>query len=375
MKLGIFGGAFDPPHKEHINICLAAIKELNLDKVILLPSGVQPHKTSETFAGMRAEMIRKAASIYDMLEVDELELNLVGTAYASDVLPLVQQKYGEFIYILGGDSLINIMSWHRPDLILTQYKIAVAIRGGRRDETLRQAEYLTKAYGADITILDYIADSISSTELRARLELSLNASLYVPDSVMKIIKDNGLYRSYSSIIDKLIKSVSEKTYLHSARTVIKALELNLELNLPYDQVFIAAALHDCMKKMPYNPIYKEDIPESAVDTPVMHAFMGAAVAQKEYGVSDRAVLDAIRYHTTGRADMSPLEKLIFLADTIEDGRDFEGVDQLRKAAQGNFEAGFILSVDLLYNHLKKKKTDIYPLTSECYNYYFNKEKE
>jgi predicted HD superfamily hydrolase involved in NAD metabolism len=141
------------------------------------------------------------------------------------------------------------------------------------------------------------------------------------------------------------------------------------LNLPFEQVFLAAALHDCVKKRPFDSNYVGYVPEDSIGTPVMHAFMGAAAAKKVYGITDKSVLDAIRYHTTGHADMTPLEKLIFLADMIEDG-----VRELRQTAKGNFEAGFLLSVDMLYSHLLNKKTDIYPLTRECYNYYFKKEK-
>jgi nicotinic acid mononucleotide adenylyltransferase len=79
---------------------------------------------------------------------------------------------------------------------------------------LNEAEYLKKAYGANIVLLDYIAESISSSELRARLELSMDVSEYVPECVIKFINDKGLYRTYLKIICKLKENVSEETYLH-----------------------------------------------------------------------------------------------------------------------------------------------------------------
>ena len=81
------------------------------------------------------------------------------------------------------------------------------------------------------------------------------------------------------------------------------------------------------------------------------------------------IIEAIRYHTTGRANMSTLEKLIFLADLIEPSRDYPGVEEIREVAYQDFEKGFLLAVKRSKKYLEERKVPIYYLTEECYNYY------
>jgi nicotinate-nucleotide adenylyltransferase len=371
MKAGVFGGAFDPPHKEHINICLAAQEELNLDRVVLVPSGVQPHKTSAVSPNIRLEMVRAAVRPYRKLIIDDTEIKYSRIGYASEILPLLQIKYGEFIYILGGDSLLSLRYWMRPDIVLT-YPIAVAVREGRIKEVMEEIEYFKETYNANIRLLKYKSSGISSSDIRARLELNKYVNEYIPETVLKIITDNNLYSEFRPMVDKVRKMVSEKTFSHIERTVIKAFEYNRLVGLPYDKVFNAALLHDIGKEI-YGGKYIHKIPSDVVDTPVMHAFVGAEIAREEFAVLDTEILNAIRYHTTGRARMTQLEALIFIADMTEDGRDFEGVSKIRTMSASSIILAFLACVESQYEHLINSDTDMHPLTRECYNYYINKE--
>lgn len=369
MKTGIFGGAFDPPHVEHINICLNAAEEYNLERVVLLPSGNQPHKASIAPQELRYNMAKAAAAPYSSLIVDDTEINYKGTAFASDILPLMKEKYGKFFYIIGGDSLMSIRKWHRPDLILSRYPLLVALRGEDINEINNEISVLKNQYNADIEILKYRAADISSSEIRAMLELEIHVSKYLPQGVLEIIKKHNLYSGNKDIIDKLKGMVRESTFRHIGRTVLKAFELNEKLNLPYEKVFIAALLHDVAKDCKPLNRYRALIPEDAISSPVMHAFQGALIAELEFGITDSEVLNAIRYHTTGRAGMTGLESLIFVSDMLEEERDFQGVERLREVIRKDYRQGVLSCIETLYHHLKDKKAKMYPLTEECYNYY------
>ena len=116
-------------------------------------------------------------------------------------------------------------------------------------------------------------------------------------------------------------------------------------------------------------LFGEVLPEN-VPAPVVHAFLGAYIAEKVLGVTDKEILDAIRYHTSGRANMSTLEKLIFVADMVEEGRTYEGVEYLRDLYEKeDFEHCFRECLKEEVVHLINKKQYIYEKTLEAYDYY------
>lgn len=372
MKTGILGGAFDPPHLEHINICLNAIKELGLDKVVLVPSGIQPHKNSSVSSNLRCDMIIAAIKSFYNLSVDDIELTYNKIGFASEILPLLQEKYGDIVYIVGGDSFMSMRNWHNPEIIFRSFPIAVIDRDGNRLDIMKEIKNIEDTYGARIKLLNYEASDISSTLVRAKLELNDNVSDLIPDRVMDIIRNNNLYNNMSSMVNKLKTMISPETYAHTKRTVYKALQYNQRLGLSYEKVFIAALLHDCAKGLPLQEAYRYQVPIDAIDTPVMHAFQGVAISEKEFGVEDSEILNAIRYHTTGKAKMTHLEMLIFVADMLEDNRNFSGVVELRYLVEENQLLGFMSCVEHQYNYLVAKKIKMYHLTEECYNYYIRR---
>jgi len=373
MKTGIFGGAFDPPHKEHIRICLRAAEELNLEKIILVPSGIQPHKNSSVSGDLRLKMVEAASKPYENLSVDDIELDYNATAYAADILPRLKDKYGDIVYIIGGDSFLSIRKWYQPEKILRNFSLAVAVRGGNTTDILKEINEIKNLYNTEISVLKYQPSDISSTVLRAMLELGLDVNDLIDETVIKIIKEYNLYHGFEKIIRKLKEIIDERTFAHTARTALKALELNEKVNLPFEKVFTASLLHDVGKNMPYDEKYEKYIPDKARDSAVMHAFQGAAIAEVQFGIKDNDIIEAIRYHTTGKPGMTELQMIVFLADMIEDGRVFEGVGEIRKKAKDSLEAGFIEAIKRQYNYLKEKKNSMYPLTEESYKYYINKE--
>lgn len=364
MKYGIFGGAFDPPHYEHKEICEQVKRELGLEQIILVPSGNAPHKKGLTEYGQRVEMLSilfGSDCVYD-----DIENRLDGITNTARVLPLLKAKYKDICFIIGGDSMIAMDSWIDPLTVMTTCPVVVVSRKEKSKELIEKIEKYRKL-GSVIYLVNYVGKDCSSTLCRTYSELGLDNPL-VPEAEAEYIKTKGLYSEYSSLVDSISTRLTEKRMEHTKQVVLMAVRLNEQLGLPYDKVFRSALLHDVAK---YNPKTETEYNRMKMSGAYAHAFVGAEIAETEFGVKDPEILDAIRFHTTGRANMTKLEKLIFLADYVEETRDFAGVSEIRKLSLADFEKGFILAVERQTEFLKDK-TDVCPLTRECYDYYHKK---
>ena len=158
------------------------------------------------------------------------------------------------------------------------------------------------------------------------------------------------------IQNKLINDIGEKRFKHSLRVAETAVKLADNYGLDPKKAYLAGLIHDCAKYNEEAYIKKYNIdfsiyPVSSIKDPVLHSFLGAEVAKKVYNIYDRDVLKAIEYHTTGRPDMSDLEKIIFIADAIEPARDFEGIDKIRKLAFENLNKAMLNLLDLSLIHI------------------------
>ena len=174
----------------------------------------------------------------------------------------------------------------------------------------------------------------------------------------------------------LQQSLKSKRYEHSVRVYETALEMAEHYHADVKKVAVASLIHDCGRQ-----ISKEDsvakakelgIPVDPVEEAqpiLLHAKLGVYYAIRKYGVSpdDREVLDAIRYHSTGTADMTQTAKIVFLADLIEPGRDFEGVEALREASFQDLDKGMLLSYDNTIRYLLEDGLLIHPDAIAGYN--------
>ena len=370
--IAIFGGAFDPPHAEHVKIARELIEKNEAEKVVLLPSGNSPHKKALSPFSARKEMIEKAFSELPVL-IDETELFLKGKAYSSEVLPILKKKYGVIEFVIGGDSLLSFRLWHEPKEILKVCPILVIPRGEESVSELTDfASGLTKEFGGDIRISDRIfGNDVSSTSLRARYALGMQTEGILP-AVRAVIEEKELYSVQKKMAERVKASLPEKRWNHTCGVVLTGLEMAEIFRVDKEKAFTACLLHDCMK---YAETVHEGVPSDAIGTKVLHAFNGAEEAKINYGITDEDTINAIRYHTTGRPAMSDLEKLVYLADVIEPGRTYDGVDEIRALGFKDLDAAFKLSLKRSYELLLKKGNPIYPLTVDCYRYYFGKGEE
>lgn len=375
-KIGIFGGAFDPPHISHIEMAKSIAIERGYTKMVILPSKTPPHKKLQTTSEDRFSMLRRAFS--SDFVISDIELNYDGIGYAYNYIPLLKEAYGENIeYIIGGDSIINFDKWYRYKEVLNMVDIVVVARDNDKKLAKEYIDKFRKLTNKSIVLSDIIPKSMSSTDIRNMIRLHLSVDKYLPQKVLDYIRENNLYNEYNDKIEKLKSTLESDRFNHSINTCLYALKFVKKYNLDYNKVFLSSLLHDCAKykdidREKYIEYAKVHCPEYIVEDaprPVEHAFLGAIVAMSDYGIEDREILDAIFYHTTASSSMSILSKLIYSADVLEPTRDYEGVEDLRKIFDVDLEKGFVDCLRIGYEHLKCMNNEIYYLTELAYNHY------
>ncbi len=361
MRIGIFGGAFDPIHSEHLNIVKTALNELSLDKLLIIPTYSPPHKKDATISyEHRINMAKLVFNFDDRLEVSDIESRLPD-GYSTTLVDAIKSEYQcDTIFIMGGDSLEFFLTWHDPMTLIKSTRFAVVEREGN-DNFKTHLKNLVDNYSLQADVLSYVGKEISSSVIQAELEI-FSYSKDIPESALKYIQSNGLYCKYRDFVNELRNNMSEKTFNHVVRTCLYAMKFRSELKLDFDEVFIATMLHDIAKNRVLPKI--EGVPD-----PVVHQYEGERIAREEFGIKNDNILKAIRTHTTGDANMSDLQKLVYVADTLEPYRDYDGVDILRQAVFDDFQKGFVKVVQHTYNHLISNGGEIDSLTKKCLEYY------
>lgn len=165
----------------------------------------------------------------------------------------------------------------------------------------------------------------------------------------------------------------EKRYIHTIGVMETAIRLAHRYGEDPKKAEIAAILHDIAKyadvKWMKKIVLEQQLDARLLDwdAEILHGPIGAWIAQTEFHINDEAILNAIRYHTTGRANMTVLEKIIFVADMIEPNRKFHGVEELRAFAEANLDNAFRACVTHTLSFLVASQQAIYPVSIECYN--------
>lgn len=380
MKTALFGGTFNPVHDGHIQMAEYLLSH-GYDRVVLAPSNNPAYKQCDNNFDTRCEMLKIAIQGREGMQICDLERDRPKDNYSYITIPLYKERIGEFDFVIGGDSLIDLGKWKNPFQIINQVKLVVFDRGDRQAD-VDEASKFWRVQGADIVIERFVPKDISSTIVR--LESRLGLTRGVPTEVAEYIEKNGLYVDKSirigkklttSLADKLKELTGERTYKHCLRVAYCALKLNSDLNLGLDtdKILTAGLLHDCAKRI--KRVDDPSIPKDSEDTPVYHQFAGSVVAREEFDIHDEEVLNAIKYHTTAKPNMTDLDKLIFCADMLEEDRDFEGVDELRKVIWQDLHRGFVACMEHQYAYLVGRGGDIYPLTTKAVEYYRNENKQ
>lgn len=365
MRYGVFGGVFNPFHTEHMRIIEHALSNCDIDKVLIVPSYNPPHKDLISKFEDRVSIINTYIKDDERIIVDTIEKELkLDNSYTYIILEEIIKRYGnDIVFIVGGDSLINLNKWMKPKKIAALAPFLVYSRGNR--DLLSAKKFAEKEYNATIELLDIELANISSTYIRMLFEMGDKyATKYLNNEAVELIIKNDMYNKYRSTIMKLRRDLSSKTIIHSFSCAKYAMQLALDLNEDLEKVFLASILHDCAKNDDWTSQYE------GINSSVIHQYTSADKAEKIYDIKDKEVLDAIRYHTTAKPNMSMIGKIVYVADKIELNRNFEGVELLRSAVEKDFFDGFKEIINHNLQFLKNNGQNIDKLTeiaATCYN--------
>ncbi len=390
MRIGIYGGTFNPPHLGHLTAARAVFELLGLDLLLLIPAGLPPHKAlpeGSATAAQRLEMTRLAGQqlgLGDKVRTLDVELCREGRSFTSDTLEQVRAMYpgAELWLLMGTDMFLTLQAWHEPEKIFALAGIAAFGRTEEDTEPLfaAQREYLYKTYPQarifTLTVPGVV--DVSSTDLREELAQGGGGWALAP-AVYGYILREGLYRTHADLkhlsLAQLrpvaLSYLKHKRIPHVLGTEQETIRLALRYGVDVEKARVAALLHDCTKKldMPQQlalcrkyGIELDELEQQALK--LLHAKTGAAIARDVFGVDDE-IYSAIWYHTTGHADMTKLEKIIYLADYIEPSRDFPGVDALRSACYEDLDKGLLLGLEMTIEEMTAMGNPVHRATVEA----------
>ncbi|MBR4702204.1 MAG: nicotinate (nicotinamide) nucleotide adenylyltransferase [Oscillospiraceae bacterium] len=382
MRRGFFGGTFNPAHLGHVRAARAAAAELGLEALYVIPAGTPPHKElpkDGADARQRMEMAALAFQGIPGLEVLDWELRRPGRSYTAETVDrlLTLDPAGEWWMLCGTDMFETLPEWYRGDWLLKTLRIAVYPRKAGEEARIDElSEQYRREYDAVSRRIHVEPLDISSTRLRAMLREGEGAK-YLPEQVYAYLLKARLYsvRPEPEALWALARPwYKESRIPHVRGCREEAVKLARRWGADVLDAEVAAILHDITKKLPLEeqlhicekrgmivPNFRREYEA------MLHAFSGAAAAALEFGVSP-AVEEAIRWHTTGKANMSLLEKVLWLADYMEPGRTTPGVEKVRALAYRDLDEALTLALENSLSYLEGKGFAPHPATREALAY-------
>ena len=390
MKIGVYGGTFNPPHLGHVTAARAVFELLKLDLLLLVPDGQPPHKMlppGSPTPEQRLEMTRLAGEqlgLGERVRTLDLELKREGRSYTAETLRQLHQQYpeDELWLLMGTDMFLTLQAWREPGEILSLAGIAAFGRTEEDTEELFsvQRDYLYRTYlqARIFTLTIPGVVDVSSTELRTMLARGEGGNL-LPPAVYGYILREGLYDTRADLKHLPLRTLrpvalsylKHKRIPHVLGTEQEAIRLAERYGADVEKARVAALLHDCTKRLDMEEqlalcrqygIRLDALEQQALK--LLHAKTGAAIARDVFGVDDE-IYRAIWWHTTGHAHMTLLEKIIYLADYIEPSRDFPGVDKLRSVCYKDLDEGLLLGLEMTIEEMTSMGNPVHHATIEA----------
>lgn len=363
MKIGVFGGSFNPPHNGHVYIAREVKRRLGLDRVLFMVAADPPHKSIAygVDASLRLELTRAALEGEDGLIACDNELMRGGVSYTADTLKSLYTGSDELYLIVGADMLSTLHTWHEAETVFRLANIAAVGRGADTDLS-DTARTLETSFAARVFLTGVMGGDISSTLVRTHVHDALGIASLVPKGVRKLIYSHLLYQDKATVeqaahLGELIKP---NRYAHSLSTMGYCTELASLWGADGRVLRTAGLLHDCAKvneadilalaaQYGYTPSEEE-----RTSPATLHGPLGAIRAERDFNVTDRAVLSAIQSHVYGKVGMSLADKILFVADKAEPTRLYDGVEELRHLAETDIDRAAYTVADNSIKHLIKK---------------------
>ena len=330
----------------------------------------------------RLHMCRLAAAEHPGLEVSDLEIARGGASFTADTLDTLRGQYPEAVWYLitGADMFLTLGSWWRFEDIAAGAVLCAAPRDAATLAQMRAYAAELAGAGARCILEDIPLTDVSSTEIRRRVAEGKEIETLVPESVAAYIREKGLYREKAEdkardhdaqYIEIIRGRLTPARFAHSLAVAERAEELARRWGADETMARRAGILHDCTKYLELDEqlalceqyhIQLDELERVAVK--LLHSKTGAAIARHVFGEPEE-VCNAIYWHTTGKADMTLLDKVLYMADYIEPNRDFDGVEELRKLAYTDLDQAMLLGVDSTIREMEERGYLIHTNTREA----------
>ena len=379
-RIGIYGGTFNPPHIGHMQAARQAVTALGLSKLLLIPAYAPPHKAvlpgNSPTARQRLQMLRIAAAGCPEIEVSDMELRREGVSYSWETVEAVKRQYpgAELVLLMGTDMFLSFDTWMHPEEILKNASLGVFYRGDKGEQpAIAKKKAEMEATGVTVYLVRNDVIPISSTQMRRLLAFRC-AGEFLPEGVLDYIRENHLYDTRAAwknlpmeelepIVISLLNPNRVKHVL-GCRDAAVALAKRWGANVT--DAARAGILHDITKaidgplQLTLCQAYGKLLDDFSKRYPrTLHALTGSMVAQRIFGENEN-VVSAIEFHTTGKANMTLLQKIIYVADYMEPNRDFPGVERLRELAFTDIDAALKLGLEMTLDHLNEQGAEVSP---------------
>ena len=383
-RIGIYGGTFNPPHIGHIQAAKQAVTVLGLSKLLIIPDRIAPHKimpTGSPTPQQRLDMLRVALQDCPQIEVSDIELKREGVSYTYETVLQLKAQYpdAELVLFMGTDMFLSFHTWRNPDVILQNASLGVFYRGEKGEAAAIEVKKTEmEQQGAKIELVKNEVINISSTQMRRLLAFRC-AGEFLPQGVLEYIREYRLYDTRApwknlpmEELEKVVISLlNPNRVAHVLGCRDTAVELAKHWGADVTDAARAGILHDITKaidgplQLTLCEAYGKILSDFSKRYPkTLHALTGSLVAERIFG-ENKAVVSAIESHTTGKADMNMLEKIIYLADYIEPNRTIPGLEELRSLAYTDLDAAMKLGLEMTLEHLNRQGAEVSPESREA----------
>ncbi|MFA6318243.1 MAG: bis(5'-nucleosyl)-tetraphosphatase (symmetrical) YqeK [Elusimicrobiota bacterium] len=370
-RILIMGGSFDPPHKGHKALLVAAAKALKPDRVFLIPAFQAPLKglpgapAADRLAMLRALTEGLPVGLRERCAIDLAEVRSKRKVYTVTTLRRLSRKRpgAELHFVLGSDSAGNFHRWRDPETLGRLASWWVGVRPGARASLLPGSlPHFNKLPGR--------FPDISSTEIRLAIATGGKWKKLATKPVAALIRKRGLYGL--SIIKALKASLKESRFEHTLAVARTAVRLADRHGLDRQKAALAALLHDCGRCMsPERMVeralawkvpapHRADIIRRAPK--LLHSYLSAEIAVRRFGVDDPEVLSAVRKHTLGSLSMSPLDTLLYVADAVSEDRRHPGAAGLRSLAFRDLDAALAACLSAKVGYARSRASWLHPVS-------------
>lgn len=358
----LYGSPFDPIHDGHLAMLKSSQQAIQADSVHLIITKNPRWKNTTTNILDRINMVKLAIqkepgyelSLYEVEKGALINFTIHTIQHFKSLYP-----HDKLYYLIGGDQVEQFHKWKDAESLSTLVQLIAYPRPGASLDHPNWARYHIQKLSGPLF-------PVSSTSIR-NLE-----SLATPLPIIQYIFEHQLY-----FVPKLKAFYQAKRFAHVYSTACLAFAIAETNGMNPSEAFLAAILHDIAKDMDEDEarelLNEYDAIPTNIESYALHQFVGAILVRQEFNIQSEPILEAIRYHTTGKAQMGPLAQIVYSADKIEPTRGYDS-HALIEACKQDYQKGFLLVLKDNIQHLKKKKHKLSnPLVKECIRYYIGEE--